>query len=55
MGIKLGKGYALKGDEITSNRHRVGDASAQIRRRKAAQKPRPVSRAKALSARVQRP
>jgi hypothetical protein len=55
MAVKLGKGYAIKGDKITSNKHRIGDASAQIRRRKAANKPRPVSRAKALSARSQRP
>lgn len=55
MGIRIGKGYYTKGDKIYSHRHKLGDASAQIRRRKAAKKPRLVSRAKALSARVQRP
>ena len=44
MGIKLGRGFA----------HKLGDASAVIRRQKS-KKPKPVSRAKATTAKASRP
>jgi len=55
MAIKLGRGFGMKGDKVYSYRHKLGDASAVIRKRKASKKPRPVSRSKALSTRPQKP
>ena len=53
MAVKLGKGYGTKGDKVYSFRHKLGDASAVIRRNKN-KKPRVASRAKAASIKAQR-
>ena len=55
MGVKLGKGYGVKGDKVYSFRHKLGDASAVIRRNKNKDKARVSSRAKATSIKAQRP
>lgn len=54
MAVKIGKGFGVKDGKIYSFRHRLGDASAVIRRNKN-KKPRVSSRAKAASIKAQRP
>lgn len=49
MPARLGKGFTVKGDKITSVRHKMGSKSDQIRKAKS-RKPKAVGRAKAVTA-----
>lgn len=51
MSTRIGKGFRLGSDgKVVSVRHKLGSVSDQIKRRKAANKPKVVSRAKARAA-----
>ena len=54
MGVKLGRGFGMRDGKVYSYRHKLGDASAVIRRNKS-KKPKVSSRAKAASIKAQRP